>query len=186
MQVLRLHDPARRPANWTQIIEPRQFAAFARDQDTGLTCGADAQPFADPAAATCVVFDSLDEARQFCEEAVQAAPSVRFDVFDVDGRANPPLLTIVHPARASALETHPRALERRRRLAWALVAAGVLLLFAAYWLNDVGHAIFPGFIGLNMIIVALRILWFNLGVRETEREREARLAGASRREKHER
>ena len=167
-------------------MEPHQFAALARDENTGMPCGADARACADPAAATCVVFDSIEEARRFCQGAVLAAPSVRFDVFDVQGRANPPLLTIVHPSRAAALETHPRVLNHRRAIAWGLIAAGVPLLGLAYWLQDFGHSIFPAFIGLNMVIAALRILWFNLGVRETERAREARLAGASQHEKHDR
>jgi len=38
--------------------------------------------------------------------------------------------------------------------------------------------ILPAFIGINMVIVAGRLLWFNLAIRETERNRLARLKHA--------
>lgn len=175
MQVLRLYDPARRPASWTDVIGREQFAAFAKDLATGAPCDGDGRPLADPDAATCTVFDSLAHARSFCEDAVSRAPSIRFDIFDADGRANPPLLTVLHPERAAALDTSPRQLHRRRVVAWCLLLGGVPVMIFAYAVKDAGHAVFPGFIGLNMLLIGGRLLWFNLGVRETERLRQQRL-----------
>jgi len=157
--VLRIHDPARKPASWSEIIRPGQVVAFGTPSD-----------------GTCVLFDSLAEARAFCEAAVQAAPATQYEVFDAEGRAQPPLLTIVHPSRAHALDAHPRAVRGRRRLGWALIAAGIPLIAFASWRPPDIESIFPGVIGINLLIAGGRFLWFNLGVRETERAREERLA----------
>jgi hypothetical protein len=156
VQVIAIHDPRRRPASWTEIIRPGQFVAFATPSD-----------------GTCILFDSIEEARAYCEAAVEAAPATRFDVFDAEGRAQPPLLTIVHPSQV--LDTDPRPVHRRRVIAWALIAGGALLLIYTYVKFSDIEAIFPGVIGINMLIAGGRILWFNLAVRETERARRGRL-----------
>jgi hypothetical protein len=161
VQVVRIHDPARRPPGWTGIIRPGQFVAFATPSD-----------------GTCVIVDSLAEARAYCEAAVQAAPATRFDVFDAQGRAESPLLTVVHPSRARALDTHPRAIQRRRVIGWSLIIGGAVLLIWTYWQFPDIEAIFPGVIGINMILAGGRLLWFNLVVRETESARGERLAKA--------
>ena len=161
MQVVRIHDPARRPASWTDIIRPEQFVAFATPSD-----------------GTCVIVDSLAEARAYCEAAVQAAPATRFDVFDARGRAESPLLTIVHPSRERVLDTHPRVMQRRRVIGWSLITGGALLLIWTYWQFPDIDAIFPGVIGINLVLAGGRFLWFNLGIRETERARRERLAKA--------
>jgi hypothetical protein len=158
VQVVAIHDAGRKPASWAAIIRPGQFVAFATPSD-----------------GTCILFDSLAEARSFCETAVQSAPAVRFDVFDAQGRANPPLLTVVHPSRAQILDTHPRVLHRRRVIAWALIAAGIPLIIYAYWERRDAEIVFPAFIGINMMIAGGRLLWLNLGIRETERARQERL-----------
>ena len=158
-----------------QIIGPGQFVLFARDLDSGVPCDTGGRPFADPALGTCVICESLAEAQTVGEAAVRAVPAMRIDVFDAEGRARPPLLTLVHPSRAQEAETHPRVLRRRRVIAWALVAAGIpLILFAAAAHRD-RDIILPAFIGINMLLAAGRLLWFNLGVRETERARRERL-----------
>jgi hypothetical protein len=161
VQVVRIHDPARRPASWTGLIRSGQFVAFATPSD-----------------GTCVLFESLSEARAYCEAAVQAAPATRFDVFDAQGRAEPPLLTIVHPSREGTLDTHPPAMRRRRVIGWALIVVGALILVWTYWKSPDVEAIFPGVIGINLLLAGGRLLWFNLGIRETERARHQRLGTA--------
>lgn len=158
MHVVRIHDSQRRPASWAEIIRPGQFVAFGTPSD-----------------GTCVLFDSLTEARAFCEAAVQSAPATQYDVFDSDGRVLPPLLTIVHPSRAHVLDAHPRAVGKRRRLGWGLIAIGLPLTTFAAWRPPDIESIFPAVIGLNLILAGGRFLWFNLGVRENERERHERL-----------
>jgi hypothetical protein len=159
VQELRIHDPDRRPASWAEIIRPGQFVAFATPSD-----------------GSCVLFDSLDEARAYCDAGVLAAPHTRFDVFDAGGRAYPPLLTIVHPARAQGLDSHPRMQHKRRVIAWVLIISGVLLLGYTYWRFADIRAIVPGVIGINLVLAGGRLLWFNLAVRETERARDTRVA----------
>lgn len=162
-----------------QIVKPGQFVVFAKGLDSNAPCGADGRPYVDPEHATCVVCDSLAEARAFGETAVANAPSVRVDIFDAEGRANPPLLTLVHSSRAQEAETHPRVLRKRRIIAWALIAAGIPLLVYAYVEYRDRDIILPAFLGINMILAAARLLWFNLAVRETERVREARVDEAA-------
>jgi hypothetical protein len=175
MQELRVHDPDRRPSNWTEFIGPRQFVAFAKDVENGVPCDAGGRPFADPARTTCLLFDSLEEARAFCEGAALAAPLVRFDVFDVQGRANPALLTFVHPSHAQSLDTSARALHKRRAIAWVLIAAGVPPIVYAFMREADIESIFPGVIGINLIVAGGRLLWLNLGIRETEHARQERV-----------
>jgi hypothetical protein len=100
---------------------------------------------------------------------------LRIDIFDAEGRANPPLLTLLHPSRARDADTHPRVLRTRRIIAWTLIAAGIPLIVFAYVEHRDREIILPAFIGINMLIAAGRLLWFNLGVRETERIRQDRL-----------
>lgn len=178
VQVVRIHDAQRRPASWTDIIKAGQFVAFAKDAGSGASCDENGQPFEDPARATCLIFDSLSEASAFCEAAVERSPALQFDVFDSAGRVHAPLLTYVHPSRAESRETHPRALGRRRLIAWALIAAGIPLIVYAYLKHQERDIILPAFVGINMLLAAGRLLWFNLAVRETERTRHARVARA--------
>ena len=158
-------------------MRPGQFVLFARDLDSGVPCEISGRPFADPALATCVLCESLAEARSAGQAAVDAVPSMRIDVFDHEGRAQSPLLTVLHASRAGEAETHPRVLRRRRLIAWALLAAGIPLIVFAWVEHTERDIILPAFLGINMVIAAGRLLWFNLAVRETERVREDRLRG---------
>lgn len=178
VEAVRIHDPQRHPASWTDIIKPGQFVAFAKDVDSGAACDADGRPFDDPARAICMIFPSLPEASAFCESAVARSPSLQLEVFDAAGRARSPLLTFVHPSRAAAMDTHPRVLGRRRLIAWLLIAAGIPLIVFAYVKHTERDIILPAFVGINMLIAAGRLLWFNLAVRETERTRHERVARA--------
>jgi hypothetical protein len=178
VQVVRLYDPGRRPADWTEIIRDGQFAVFAKDE-AGLPCDLDGVRFTNPAAVTCAIFDSIDEARACCEAAVERHAGVRFEVFDAAGRTRPPLLTVTHPGRAAALETSPRQMRTRRAIAWGLIAAGLPLLAYAYAAYDDRDTLLPVFLGINMVLFGLRMLWMNMALRETERVRADRLARAS-------
>lgn len=185
MQIVRLHDPGRRPADWTEIIRPGQFAIFAKDEGTGMPCDLEGARFGDPGAATCGIADSVAEARAFCEAAVVRHPAIRFDVFDVEGRTRPPILTVTHPDRAATLDTSPREMRRRQVIGWACIVAGIPMIVFAYVEFRERDIILPAFLGINAIIIGGRLLWMNLALRETERAREARLtraAGDGRRE----
>jgi hypothetical protein len=176
MQTLRLYDPARRGAPWTDSLRPGQLVAFAKRIDNDVPCTPDGEPFATAESTTCVVFDCLEEARDSCEAAVRRAPTVRFDIFDHEGRTHPPLLTIVHASYRESLDGSATALRRRTGLALALMVCGVPLMVFAYWISGDRDPILPGFIGLNMVLIALRLLWMNQASREVERASRERLA----------
>jgi hypothetical protein len=158
-----------------QIVRPHQFVLFAKDLDSGAACDLDGTAFADPAQATCAICESLAEARTVADAALTKAPALRIDVFDAEGRANPPLMTLLHPSRAAQADTHPRVLRKRQIIAWALIAIGVALIGFAIVERHDREIILPAFVGINMLIAAGRLLWFNLAVRETERVRQTRL-----------
>jgi hypothetical protein len=175
MQTLRLYDPTRRTA-WTDSLRHGQVVAFAKLIDSDVPCRPDGEPFATADSVTCVVFDAMDDARHWCEARVQIAPLVRFDIFDHEGRAQSPLLTVVHATRRESLDGSESELRRRTRLALALVAGGIPLMIFAYSISGSRDPILPGFVGLNMVLVALRLLWMNMASREAERSRRDRLA----------
>jgi len=175
---VRLYDPARRPADWTGLIRAGQYAVFATDAGTGAPCDLDGvRP--PRGAETCVIVDSIADARAIADAAVARHPSLRLDVFESDGRTRPPLLTVMHPSRAAALETSPAQMRRRQVIAWLLIVAGIPLMVFAYLEHRERDIILPAFLGINMVIIGGRLLWMNLALRETERTRERRLDSAS-------
>jgi hypothetical protein len=174
MEVLRLYDPERRPPNWSDIVRPTQFVAFSSNVDSGGVTDADGAPFPSTAAATCLVFDSLAEARRFCETRVGERAAVRFEIFDARGRVEAPLVVIVSPSRAGALEGSSRTIRLRKWAAIVLLAGGPPLIWYDYWNAD-GALILPAFLGISMALAGLRLLFLNMAVREAERTRRKRL-----------
>jgi hypothetical protein len=174
VEVLRLYDADRRPSNWTEIVRPGQFVGFSKHIDSGGPCDGSGRPFASTADIACLVFDRLEEARGFCEERVLHAPSVRFDVYDSAGRTHPPLLTIVHPTRVATLDGNPRGTRLRKRGAIALTAGAVALFWFDYWKSE-GLLILPTILGINMILIAARLIQLNASHAHAERERLDRL-----------
>jgi hypothetical protein len=179
MEVLRLYDPGRRPPDWTNIIRPGQFAAFSKQIDGGGSCDAEGRPFASSADVTCVLFDRLQDARAFCEARVQVLPSLRFEIFDSAGRTNPPILIVVHPSRTSTLDANPRGM-RARKVAAIVLAVGAVPLFLLDYLKSGGLMIFPTVLGINMILIAARLMQLNASYADAERRRRARLAQVDR------
>ncbi len=179
MEVLRLHDPDRRPPSWTGIVRPGQFAVFSKFIDTGGPCDAQGRPFDSTDDATCLVFDRLADARAFTESRVQDAPAVRFEIFDSASRAQPPILVVVHPSRASTLDANPRGMRIRKYAAGALALGALPLFWFDYTTSD-GRLIFPTVIGINMLIIAARLVQLNASYADAERRRLARLSDAGR------
>lgn len=177
MEVLRLYDPGRRPSSWMDIIRPGQFVAFSKFIDGGGSCDADGRPFAAADAATCLVFERLAEARSSCEARVMDAPAVRFEIFDSAGRTNPPILIVVHPSRASTLDANPRGMRIRKVAAIALAVGAFPLFWFDYTASD-GRLIFPTVIGINMLLIAARLIQLNASYADAERRRAARLTEA--------
>lgn len=175
MVPLRLYDPDRRPTSWTEIVQPGQYVVFSKTVDTGASCDADGQPFASVEDATCLVSDRLHEARAFCEAQVIRVARVRFEIFDSSGRANAPLLVIVHPSYAARLEGNPRGIRVRQRAAVAMIFVAAALFWYDYQ-HDKGVMIFPTIVGINLIVIAARFIQLNASYAHAERHRRQRLA----------
>jgi hypothetical protein len=158
-----------------EIVREGQFVAFARFIDGGGSCDAEGRAFASEPDVTCLLFDTLPEARGFCEERVQQAPSIQFDIFDSTGRVNPPLLVIVHPSRAAAFDGNPRGMRIRKRWAIALAIGAVGLFWFDYWKSG-GLLILPTILGINMLLAAARLIQINAAYADSERRRRVRLA----------
>lgn len=173
-EVLRLYDPERRPSNWVDIVRPTQFVVFCSDVDSGGTTDANGKPFPSPGAATCLVFDSLADSRRFCETRVAEVPSLRFEVFDARGRVESPLMVIVDPARAAAIDGGARGLRLRQWAALFMIALAPVLIWYDFATSR-GSLVLPSFLGVSMVVAGLRILFMNMAVREAERTRRARL-----------
>jgi len=175
MIALRLFDPSRTPTDWTEIIRPGQYVAFAKTLDTGAPCDAEGRPFPQTEAATCLLFDSLSEAERFCRRQAGRALDVRFEIFDSTGRANPPLLVVVHPSKVAKLEGNPRGMMLRTGAATAMLFAAVV----GFW-YDFTHGssarFFPTLLGMNLVVVAARLFQLNNSYQHAERVRKERLA----------
>jgi hypothetical protein len=178
VQVVRVHDPDRQPTNWSGLIRPGQFVAFAKLLDGGGSCDAEGQPFRAAADTSCLFFDSLDAAEAFCTERARRNPAVRFEIFDAQGRANPPLLVVVDPSRAATLSGNPRTI-RRYQVAAAALIAGAAGLFWWDWTQERDFLVLPTILGANMLLAAGRLLQMSFARRDAERARRERLSRAA-------
>jgi hypothetical protein len=174
MQTVRVYDPERHPQNWREIIRPGQVVAFATRLESSAACDAEGT-LTLPDAATCIIFDSLAAASAFCRERVEQAATVRFDIFEAAGRASPPLLTIVHPSRATKLEGNRRGARLSNLAAVALILAAPVLLWYD-WAKHDGVLVLPTIIGINCVIFAARIFQLNGAYASAERSRRQRVA----------
>ena len=175
MIALRLYDRSRTPSSWTEIIRAGQFVAFAKTFDTGAPCDADGKPFARVEDVSCFLFDSLADANGFCRDRVTHTPNVRFEIFDSAGRKEPPLVVIVHPSKQEQLEGNPRGMRLRTQGAIALFSVAAV----SFWYDfqhGPGVQIFPTLLGINLVVVAARLLQLNGSYAHVERVRKQRLA----------
>jgi len=177
---IRLFDPKREPRDWTGLISGTQCAVFLADVTTSEPLSREGKPFGNAADATCILFGSLDAAQRFCEAKVEERPDIRCEVFDVHGRAHPPLAVVIHPRR-EGLDAPGPAWSRRRRWIAALLLAGAAPLFWIGWRSR-GETILPVFLSLGLFIVALRFLHWDFGLEQARRNRERRAETHRRRE----
>ena len=76
---------------WLQELNPGDYPAFLRDGQTSAERNADGKPLrpGDPRYAWC--FDSLDEAKTFCERKMGVGRDLRCDIYDHSGLVAPPV-----------------------------------------------------------------------------------------------
>jgi hypothetical protein len=167
---VKVYDPTRQPQNWNELLAPSQCAVFFKRVDSEaplFPSGASVARFRD---CTFLLFDSLEEARRTCEAKVHAYPYMRCEVFDWRGKAQPPLLTILHPDVAQKDELSEQSVRKRKILAILLFIAALplFLLDRRYG----GGLILPTFLGLTMILAGSRLLYWNTARRQRLNEEE--------------
>jgi len=176
MQIVRLYDQRREPQGWMQIIQPTEFAAFATLADSVAVCDADGVPTSMD-DASCIIFATLPEAEAFCRARVALNPNLRFEIRDAAGLRRPPLFTIVHPSRTAALEGSRTKMRRKIYAAIALLAVGPLLIWFDWTFYD-GVLVMPTILGINALLIAVRLIIMNVGDISAERTRRERVAQA--------
>ena len=166
MQKVTVYDPVRRPASWMEIVQPGQYAAFLSDVETGTEVTEDGSYVASSLLSCCLLFDSLEEAEQYCCTKVEELPNLRCDVFDSQGRANPPVATFANRRHQHKLDSPA---ESRRLMLWGTVAfAASLPLFWFAWARR-GEAWIAAFFGMQLVFAGLRILHWGYSLGETLR-----------------
>jgi len=166
MRELRLFNPERKPPNWMGHIREGEFALFFKDADSGQEMKADGTYVQHPEESKCLITSSLDEALDFAQARVDASPQLRCDVFDHQGKANPPLASIVHQDHKGQENTEALGWKRIR---WGivLIPLGVPLIVYDY-LHD-WALILPAFFGINLIAAGARMIVWGMGTLENSR-----------------
>ena len=177
---MKLYDPLRDPAQWTEVLGPTQCAVFLKDALTAAPFSPAGDPLVDGQDATCLVFDNIDPAQQFCEALVTSRPHVCCEIFDREGLAHPPLVVILHPSRRRHDQSGALWAKRRGAIA-AVLLCGALPLIWVDWKNG-WSSFLPTFFAINMIVAGLRFVYWDFGLRQRERERIKRLEAHRRRE----
>ena len=176
----KVYDKTRQPADWTSFVGPTQCAAFLKDVKTANPLATDGSEIARLSDCRFLLFDHLEEARIFCEAQVQRYPFMCCEIFDAEGKAKPPLLAIMHPSAARKNELSPTWVKRRKVIAIAsLVAAGVL--FFADWRSEY-ELLWPSLLAVNLLLLGLRLLYWNTASAERSRTQAKRLEEHLRRE----
>jgi hypothetical protein len=168
---IRLYDYHRTPKCWSDIIRPTQCAAFLRNDQWGTSVDRNGKSRAGD-NATCILFDSIEDAERFCRQMVAQHPQVSCEVLDAGGRVNPPLLIVTHE-HVGGDDDVRGWLAHHRRLVIAILIAASLPLFWLDWIHQ-GKWILS-VIGVNMIVAALRLLMWDAAAKSNEKERIARL-----------
>lgn len=170
---IRLFDPRRKPQDWTELIGPAECAVFLKDRTSSVSLASDGRAPASPAAATRIVFKRLDAAQRFCEAKVHALPRLRCEIYDSQSLAYPPLAVILHPESQRKEDAGPLWSWRRKWGAGALFLIALLLFRMAMHSSNSGDLAI--FLGINCILLALRFLYWDFGLKHSERNRLKRL-----------
>jgi hypothetical protein len=178
-QEIPLFDPKRRPSEWTRVILPHQCAVFLSNTALRLSVGRDLKPQARE-SATCVLFDSIDDAEAFCRLLVSARPEIGCEILDHEGPVNPPLMHIARAHKGGDDDARGWLSRRRPWIIGCLIFAAIPL-----FCYDSTHdsTLVLTIIGINLIVAALRLLLWDLAAKSNERERMARLAAHRERER---
>ena len=93
------------------------------------------------------------------------------EIFNSEGRAEPPLLVITHPNYARDDDSGPVSSKRRKLIVAALLTAGAGLFAVNFW----RESILATFLAANCVLFGLRFVYWEYAVKHRERERQLRL-----------
>lgn len=161
VRTVALHEPGRR-GTWLDQIAVGEYPVFLRDGNTCAERNAAGKPLQPGEPSVCLVFATLEEARQFCEQKVRELPQLRCDIYDHQGLAKPPLKTY------GDREWDPGA--RTLLLLAGAAFLGAIVLFWWDWTRR-GELILPSIVAINLVAAALRLLFWGLGKVDQRRER---------------
>lgn len=176
----KVYDKTRQGRDWTSLVGPTQCAVFFKDFRTAEPLSRGASALRKMTDCTFLVFDRLEDAQHFCQGQVKQHPSMCCEVFDSEGKAKPPLLVIVDSSVARKDELSPSWVRRRKILAIVSFVCAVPL-FVWDWKTG-GYLILPTVVGINLVFLGLRLLYWNTALRDRTRERARRLKNHLRRE----
>lgn len=169
--------------NWTASMGPMQCAVYLTHVDTSAALKSDGSFAVKPQDYVCFIFDTFKEAHEFCKSKVRHYPFMSCEIYDSAGKAKPPLLVVKHTSFSEEDEASGSRI--RKTLGVALIASA-LILFVLAWRADeswVFLTVIGPVIGYFMIVTGLRLLDWNLAIKEANRERERRLQAHLDREK---
>jgi hypothetical protein len=161
------------PGDWMSRVGPTQCVALFKDFHTAAPVSYRGESFPKMTDCTFVLFDSLDEAKTFCEAQVRQHPSMCAEIFDHQGRAKDPLVVVVDSTVAEKAELSRSSVRRRKVWAFVLFCIAVPLI-AWDWSKD-WDLIWPAVLGLNIGVFGLRLLYWNTARAERNRERAHRV-----------
>jgi hypothetical protein len=170
---VRVYDRARVPRDWHRLLRPWQCAVFFKRVNSETPVSSDGLAFRHMRESTFRLFDNLADARAFAEARVRAHPDICAEIYDDRGKAQPPIVVVLAPQAAARDELGPSAVRNRKLLAAALILFS-LPLFWWDWRTG-GWLVLPTFLGITMILGALRLLYINLAGTERATCEEQRL-----------
>ena len=150
-------------------MSPTECAVFFKHRTTSAPISPAGEAYRTSEETTCVIFDRLEAARQYCETRVQALPQARCEVYDQRGLAKPPLLVIVHPDVRKQEDTGSIWSRRRKLIAAVLILASLPL----FWMGakEGASSDIAIFFGINCIVAALRFIYWDYGIKHREKQR---------------
>jgi hypothetical protein len=176
----KVYDKTRPSPDWMSLVGTTQCAVFFKDVQTAAALSHEGVAFDRMMDCTFLLFDRLDDARRFCEAQTKEHPWMCCEIFDWEGRAKPPLLVVIDPSVAQKDELSASWVRRRAILAIVLFVCAIPL-FVWDWKSE-GSLILPTVVGMNMIFLGLRFLYWNTARNERAREQGRRREEHLRRE----
>lgn len=160
VQEIELYDPQRRPSDWTELLRPGQYAVFHRDVATDVERRSDGHYLGPEDKSTCLIFDSLPEAENYCEVKVEEIPRLRCDIYDHAGKSKAPMLTYVNKRFLKSPQKHVY-------WGWILIAASLPCFWIEWHWNHT--LLIPTIIGINLVFAGLRLIYWGAGGSEKRR-----------------